>query len=131
MDLGRVRAEKQSFIDGVVSEDPTYDGSNVLFSTSFDVRYNRQEYEVSVRDVGDEATRSLVAEQMYECVASIMGMFDLRDAISNIINARIFDDDGNWVFETPSDEIRAKVNEVLEEFFSEMYPNRVAWWVSQ
>ena len=129
MNLGRVRAEKQSFIDGVVSDGPTYDGLEVLFSTSFNVRYNRQEYEDSVRDVGDEATRSLVAEQMYECVANTMGVFDLRDAISRVINARKFDDDGNWVYETSSDEIRAKINEILEEFFSEMYPNHGGWWV--
>lgn len=127
MDLGRVRAEKQSFINGVVSEGPTYDGLKVVFNTSFNMRHHRHVYESKVRAVGEEAARSFFAEQMYECLASTMGVFDLRDAISSIVNARTFDDDGNWVYETPSHKIRAKINETLEEFFSEMYPNHYDW----
>lgn len=119
--------QKTAFNREVQFDGITNDGERVRFSTRFICEFRRDTWESMVQAFGEEGAKEYVADDMYESLAHTVGLFQLRDEISRVVNERALDDNGNWLYTTPCDEVRAKVNEVLDEFFSKLYPRTSPW----
>lgn len=119
--------QKAAFNREVQFDGITNDGERVRFSTRFVCEFCRDTWESMVQAFGEEGAKEYVADDMHEILARSVGLFKIRDEISRVVNERALDDNGNWLYTTPCDEVRAKVNEVLDELFSELYPRTSPW----
>lgn len=127
IDISELVDQKTAFNKEVQFDGITNDGKHVRFSTRFIYKFYRDTWESMVQAFGEDGAKEYVADDMYESVAHSVGLFQLREEILRVVNERILDNNGNWTYTTPCDEVRAKVNEVLDEFFSELYPRTSPW----